>query len=129
MELLRPNYTDKHRELADRLRSRLNIAGSLLDARMSLGLTQEEVGRLAGTKQSRVSEIEAMKGNPTLDTLARVGLAVGLALDYVPLRGTGTIEPPQVEGTAETGTGSILSQDQPWVRHEVTGTEVVCNYG
>lgn len=86
MDLLRPRYTDQHREIADRLRSRLNIAGSLLDARMALGLTQEEVGRLAGTKQSRVSEIEAMKGNPTLDTLDRIGRAVGLALDYVPLR-------------------------------------------
>jgi transcriptional regulator with XRE-family HTH domain len=114
MDLLRPEYTEKHREAADRLRSRLNVAGSLLDARLALGLTQEELGKLAGTKQSRVSEIEAMKGNVRFDTLDRIARIVGLAIDLVPRRPAQPVpsgfhqsgEPFRAEGVAYAGVES-----------------------
>lgn len=122
MELLSANYTAEHRELADKLRSRLNIAGSLLDARAALGLSQDELGRLAGTKQSRVSEIEAMKGNPRLDTLDRIAGVIGLAIDLVPRRSERAIPSGyqqyggvvKVEGTAESRKEATVNQGTGW---------------
>jgi DNA-binding XRE family transcriptional regulator len=84
VDLLEPRYTDSERALVEGLQSRINVARALLGARVATGLTQAEVGRAAGTKQSRVSEIEAMKGNPRLDTLDRLAAVLGLAVALVP---------------------------------------------
>lgn len=84
MDLLEPRYSSADLALLELMRSRLNVANALLDARLGLGLTQEQLANAAGTKQSRVSEIEAMKGNVRLDTLDRVSRAVGLMIELVP---------------------------------------------
>ncbi len=49
-----------------------HLADLVVDARVGAGLSQERFGKLAGTTQARISEIEAGVGNPTLDTLGRV---------------------------------------------------------
>jgi transcriptional regulator with XRE-family HTH domain len=82
MDLLEQFY--RPTEAAEEVRSRANIARALMDARLNLGLTQAKVGELAGTKQSRVSEIESFKGNPRLSTLDRIARAVGLMVTLVP---------------------------------------------
>jgi transcriptional regulator with XRE-family HTH domain len=83
MDLLRPRYTTQDLEILDQRRSLANVARAIIDARVELGLSQEELGQRAGTKQSRVSEIEAMKGNPRLDTLDRIARVLGKAVDLV----------------------------------------------
>jgi transcriptional regulator with XRE-family HTH domain len=84
--LLDPGYTEADRERLENLRSRLNIAHAVFDKRVELGLTQDELGRMAGTKQSRVSEIEGMEGNPRFDTLDRISRQLGLMVALVPRR-------------------------------------------
>jgi transcriptional regulator with XRE-family HTH domain len=88
MDLLKPRYTPAQRALADKMRSRLNVARAILMARLDQGLSQEEVGKRAGTKQSRISELEASKGNVRFDTLDRVAGALDMMIDLVPRRAT-----------------------------------------
>lgn len=82
MDLL--EYTYRPTESAEEVRSRANVARALVDARASLGLSQAEVGERAGTKQSRVSEIESLRGNPRFDTLDRIARVLGLMVALVP---------------------------------------------
>jgi transcriptional regulator with XRE-family HTH domain len=66
------------------MRSHITVATTLLKHRLDLGYSQEELGRAAGTKQSRISEIEASKGNPRFDTLDRIASVLGLMIALVP---------------------------------------------
>ncbi len=66
------------------LRSRTNVSRMIVEYRMKLGLSQVEVARRAGTKQSRVSELETLAGNVVFDTLDRVALALGLEITLQP---------------------------------------------
>jgi transcriptional regulator with XRE-family HTH domain len=86
MDLLRPEYTDQERGLLSELQSYINVSRALLHNRLSQGLTQDELGRAAGTKQSRISELEAMRGNPRFDTLDRIARVLDLVIDLVPRR-------------------------------------------
>lgn len=79
----RPYSTSELAQL-DELRSRVNVAKSIASARIDRGLTQDELGRMAGTKQSRISEVESMGGNPRFDTLDRISRALGLMVMLVP---------------------------------------------
>ena len=81
---LRYPITEEERTLSEAMRSRVGVARTLLDRRLRLGLTQVELGRHAGTKQSRVSEIEGLKGNPRFDTLDRIATVLGLMIALVP---------------------------------------------
>lgn len=78
------HYTPAQLARREELRSRLNVAQSLLEARVESGLTQAELGKLAGTNQARVSELEGLRGNPRFDTLDRVASAVGLMVQLIP---------------------------------------------
>jgi len=84
MGLLDPQYTDAERVELDKLQSRINVARAVLQARLDQGLTQEELGRAAGTKQSRISDLEGLKGNPRFDTLDRVARVLGLMIALIP---------------------------------------------
>ena len=62
----------------EELRSRINIANRLIKARLELGLTQQEVAKAVGTRQSRISELERIDGNPRIATLDKVARVLGL---------------------------------------------------
>jgi transcriptional regulator with XRE-family HTH domain len=68
------------------MESALNVARAVMFERVAQGMTQAELGTAAGTKQSRISQVEAMKGNPRFDTLDRIAQALGLAVALVPKR-------------------------------------------
>ena len=63
---------------------RLNIA--IEQARKAKGLTQAELGRLAGFDQTEISKFENSNSNPTLQTLCRIGAALDLELTFQPVR-------------------------------------------
>lgn len=66
-------------EVAQYLDSVQVVIGNIVFARRThLGLTQETLAKLAGTKQGKISEIEAGMANIRLDTLNRVFQALGL---------------------------------------------------
>ncbi len=87
MDLPQPRYSPEQLAHLEGRRSWRNVANAILMARIGQGLTQEQVGKLAGTKQSRVSDLESMKGNLRFDTLDRIAGALGLMVDIVPRRG------------------------------------------
>jgi len=72
------------RSAIERLRSRMNIGRMVVTSRMRLGLTQEEIARRANTKQGRVSELETLSGNATLDTLDKIAFVLGLEVTLQP---------------------------------------------
>lgn len=80
----KPSYTQAEQDLIEDLRSRMNVSRGIIQRRAELGLTQKELGAQAKTKQSRVSEIESMKGNPRFSTLDNVTRVLGLMLTVVP---------------------------------------------
>lgn len=61
------------------------IGRRLRAQRKALGLTQAQVGERAGIKQSYIAEIEAGTVNTTLDTLAKIGRALGLTSIDLPI--------------------------------------------
>jgi transcriptional regulator with XRE-family HTH domain len=56
----------------------MNVGRLIIEYRMRLGLSQAEIARRAGTKQSRISELETLNGNVRFDTLDKVAMALGL---------------------------------------------------
>lgn len=61
---------------------RVLLGTALADARKDRKLSQSDVSELVGVQQSEISRIERGVHNPTLDTLARLGEAVGLRLAF-----------------------------------------------
>jgi transcriptional regulator with XRE-family HTH domain len=60
------------------------LADRVVALRVGAGLTQAQLAKKAGISQPHVSRLEAGIDNPTLDTLERVGSALGVTLDYTP---------------------------------------------
>lgn len=58
----------------------MNIGPRIKAFREEMGLTQQECAESAGMSQSMWADIEADRGNPTLDTLERVAGALGVTL-------------------------------------------------
>lgn len=61
------------------------VADAIVEARIRAGLSQGDVAQRAGTTQARISELERGIGNPTLDTVARVMAALGVAAALAPI--------------------------------------------
>lgn len=62
---------------------RLKVA--IEDARKAKGLTQAQLGALAGFDQSEISKFENAVSNPTLQTLFKIGAALDLELTFQPV--------------------------------------------
>ncbi|RAU97946.1 helix-turn-helix domain-containing protein [Paenibacillus sp. YN15] len=66
-------------EVKDYLDSYSVVIGNIIFVRrMKLKLTQQELAELAGTKQSKISEIESGEANVTMEIMNRVFKALGL---------------------------------------------------
>lgn len=83
-ELARAPRTQAGKQASERLRTRVAIAKAIIGARLQRGWTQLQLADAAGTKQSRISELESIKGNPTLETVDRVASVLGLQLSLKP---------------------------------------------
>jgi transcriptional regulator with XRE-family HTH domain len=99
---------------------RLTIA--IEEARKAKGLTQAELGRLAGFDQSEISKFENSNSNPTLQTLCRIGAALDLELTFQPLTATSAratkLEPNTTTFLARSGhfqtNPAPLNRSIPW---------------
>ena len=76
--------SQSERAAYEEMRSRLNVAWMITQTRHKKGWSQEDLAERAGTKQSRISELESVRGNPTFDTLDRVARALGLGITLRP---------------------------------------------
>ena len=68
----------EYQQEKDTLKTLLNIAEDILEARLERGMSQTELARLAGTKQSNISRLESGIGNPTIALLERIGKALNV---------------------------------------------------
>ncbi len=66
-----------------RMRHRYYLGGQLAVLRKRGGITQMELAAQSGVEQADISKIERGVGNPTGDTLARLGNVLGAHLAFV----------------------------------------------
>jgi len=64
----------------DALGPEFEVAASLIKRRLEKGLTQLELAKRVGTKQSAISRLESGTYNPSLDFLRKVTYALGARL-------------------------------------------------
>jgi predicted transcriptional regulator len=57
------------------------VVRQIINARRELDLTQDQLARLVGTKQSNISRLESGEANPTVEFLSKVAQAMGKTLD------------------------------------------------
>lgn len=63
-----------------RLEPRYQLISQLIEARIKKGLTQEELAKKVGTKQSAIARLESGSANPTISFLEKISRAVGSRL-------------------------------------------------
>jgi len=84
-------YIDKYRTttppeevaVVDDYVDHFRLAGQILQARKNAGLTQTGLATRTGIGQSEISRIERGIGNPTEETLAKIGRALNRRLAFV----------------------------------------------
>lgn len=64
----------------DKLQPARNIADTLILARIDKALTQRELAKRCGTRQSNISRLESGEANPTLAMLQKIAEATGTEL-------------------------------------------------
>jgi predicted transcriptional regulator len=57
------------------------IVREIIKARHELNLTQEQLAKLVGTRQSNISRLESGEYNPTIEFLSKVAQAMGKTLE------------------------------------------------
>jgi DNA-binding XRE family transcriptional regulator len=74
--------------ISEEERSRINfevsLIGKLIEARESKGITQHELAKMTGVKQSAIARLESMKSTPQIDTLFKILKPLGYTLAIVP---------------------------------------------
>lgn len=67
-----------------RLEPKYRLISRLIGARLKKGLTQGELARKLGTKQSAIARLESGNFNPTLEFLQKIADALGtrLVIDF-----------------------------------------------
>jgi len=58
-----------------------NLALNLWSLRAAKGLTQQQLAQAARMKQPRIADLERDEANPTLLTISRIALALGVTAD------------------------------------------------
>jgi len=76
-------------EAEENLRFTLDIANSILSARLAKGWSQRELAERVGTRQANISRIECGVANPTLDLISRILRALEITVAF-----TGPTPPP-----------------------------------
>jgi transcriptional regulator with XRE-family HTH domain len=85
LELPRVRNNARVDEASKRLAARFDLARQIIRARVLRGWTQADLAKHAKTKQSRVSEIENAKGNPSLETIEHLLNALDLRMSFGPV--------------------------------------------
>lgn len=72
---------NKLRKEYDSIEPEFAIAQAIIKKRLEQGLTQSELAKKIGTKQSAISRIESGNYNPTITFLEKTAKALGLHLE------------------------------------------------
>jgi len=63
-----------------RLEPRYQLISELIEARVKKGLTQEQLAKKMGTKQSAIARLESGNANPSINFLEEITRAIGSKL-------------------------------------------------
>ena len=77
------NEDEESRRVFQTAEDTAKLINRLSGERIRQGLTQEELARKAGLKQSAVARMESVKSIPRLDTVLKVADALGLEMTFV----------------------------------------------
>jgi DNA-binding XRE family transcriptional regulator len=61
---------------------KIDIGWLVKTARKQLGYSQRQLAKLSHVQQAEISKIEKQKGNPTLNTLNKVFIVLGIETEY-----------------------------------------------
>lgn len=79
---------ENRRTLAERAQTGdLRLPDAVAEIRKGFGMTQEEFAKTLSLTRRQVAEIEAGAGNPTLETLEKIGRLFGFGVGFVPKGG------------------------------------------
>src|SRR5689334_3942299 len=81
------------------------IAAALRRERERVGISLAELARRAGLAKSTLSQLEAGTGNPSIETLWSLGVALGVPFSNL-------VEPPVAIRVIRAGEGQRLEADQ-----------------
>jgi ribosome-binding protein aMBF1 (putative translation factor) len=73
----------KNKKVAEeykRLEPRYQLISELIEARVKKGLTQEQLAKKMGTKQSAIARLESGNTNPSINFLEEMAAAIGSKL-------------------------------------------------
>lgn len=73
-------------EQEEEIRLEMEIVQATINARKNKNLTQEELSKLTGLKQSTIARVEKSKHSPTTNTLIRMLYPMGYTLKVMPLK-------------------------------------------
>ena len=68
------------RKEMEKLEPEFAIVRAIIDARVSSGITQEELSRKSGINQANISKLEQGKANPSVSTLQKLAKGLGKRL-------------------------------------------------
>jgi len=77
----------------ERLHHRFHLAGQLVMLRRTSKVSQRQLAAATGIKRGEISRIERGVGNPTQETLGRIGRALGARLTFGPSGDTVAVGP------------------------------------
>ena len=72
----------------DALEPEFSLMQAMIDARKSSGLTQKQLSERTGIAQSDISKLESGNGNPSLRSLERLAMGLGMRvqIEFKPLK-------------------------------------------
>ena len=65
----------------EQAKKELDIAYALLEARENLNISQKELSKRTGVKQSNISRFESGRHSPTISTLQKIADGLGMSLN------------------------------------------------
>src|SRR5260370_35982804 len=106
------------------------IAASLRRERARAGLSLTEVARRAGIAKSTLSQLESGAGNPSVETLWALGVALGVPFSQLvdppapQVRVVRAAEGPRIPSEQAAFTGTLLAAGTPHARRDVYRIEI-----
>lgn len=64
----------------EKLKPKYSLISQIIEARLEKGITQNELAKKVGTKQSAIARLEGGNSNPSLSFLEKIALALGYQL-------------------------------------------------
>ena len=105
-ELLQPG-SDSERQRREALRSRINVARAIGEARAERGLSQRELANISNATEGEISDLESLHGIVRFETLDAVARSLDLMIVLEPRR-----EPSDAErwAAAKRGLDAVVAK-------------------